>query len=399
MKIGNYIIKRAADDLEVRNVSISDPALAEYLGLSNSNGLTVTEEKALGITAYYRAISIVAGTIAGLPLKTFKRLDDGSKERVQSFLDNPAGPYGLTPFAWKELVMLHLLNHGEAFLLHIYNNAGVLIGLWPIHPLAVSKVEWRGFIKEFTVSREDGTQVVYGENELTHVMGLSLDGTRGIAPITLFRNAFKLGLAGELAATRSFTDGLLIGGLVTPEKDVEEDEALSIINNIRNKSTGVENSGDIILINRHLKFTPWTMTHEDAQFIESREFQVVEFARMIGIPPHLLGATEKQTSWGTGVAEQNIGLSRFTLMPWTSRLEEALSRLLMKTKFTEFDYAGLLQGSPAQEIDLLIKQVGGPFMTVDEARAIRNLPPLTRKQREELNKTNSQQTAQGGDNA
>jgi HK97 family phage portal protein len=125
-----------------------------------------------------------------------------------------------------------------------------------------------------------------------------------------------------------------------------------------------------------LKFTPWTMDAEAGQFVQSRVHQVEELARVWGVPPHLLGQTEKATSWGTGITEQNRGLSRFTLMGWSTRLEERLSRLLPSPRFAEFDYSGLLQPAPEQEIPLLIAQVQAGLLTVDEARRIRNLGPL-----------------------
>jgi HK97 family phage portal protein len=359
----------------VVEISISDPALAQYLGISRSGTLEVSESSALGSTAFYRAVSIIAGTIAGLPLKTYRRGPDDTRERSTSFLDHPAGPYPLTPFAWKELVMSHLLIQGETFLLHIYNGAGALVGLWPVHRSAVSDVEWSGTKKVFTVQMENGTTKLYTSDEMTHITGLTTDGLRGVAPLTLFRQAIQLGLAGDIAAKRSFSNGMLISGIVTPDTDMEEEEAKTIKEGLMAKMTGVENAGDIAVINRSLKFTPWSMTLEDAQFLQSREFQIIEFARMFGVPPHLLGATEKQTSWGTGVAEQNLGLARYTLIPWTGRIEEALSELLVGTKFCEFDYKGLLQGSPADEINLLIAQVKGGLLTEDEARAILNRPP------------------------
>jgi HK97 family phage portal protein len=134
--------------------------------------------------------------------------------------------------------------------------------------------------------------------------------------------------------------------------------------------------GDILFLNAQLKFTPWTIPPVDAQFIESRVHQIEEVARIFGIPPHLLGQTEKQTSWGTGVAEQNRGLARYTLMGWTSRIEQRLSTLLSRPTICEFDYAGLLQPAPEVEIPLLIQQVEAKLLTLDEARRIRNLPPL-----------------------
>jgi HK97 family phage portal protein len=356
--------------------SIGDPALAEFLGLTGAVPTNVTDSSALGVTAFYRGVSIIAGTIAGLPLKTYSEDSAGTRTRTPSFLDRPAGPYPFTPFAWKELIMVHLLIRGETFLLHVLNGAGAIVGLLPVHPSLVTDVEMIGAKKRFTVYTDDGRRRQYTSDEMTHVMALTLDGIRGCSPLSLFRNSIRLALASDRAAERSMNNGMLIAGLVTPDEDLPEEDAIAIKEGLKAKIAGAEHAGDIAVVNRALKFSPWAMTNEDAQFIESREFQVIEFARMLGIPPHLLAATEKQTSWGTGVAEQNLGLARYTLMGWTSRIEEALSQLLPSGRFCEFDYTGLLQGTPAQEIELLIKQVEAGLLTPNEARAIRNLPPL-----------------------
>lgn len=368
--------------VETRSVgptfSISDSdALAEYLGIGTHSlaGVSVTEKNAFGATAFYRAVSIVAGTVAGLPLKTYRTLPDDTRERVASFADSPAGPYPLTPFAWKEMVMLHLLVRGEAFLQHLYNGGGALVGMWPTHPSSVT-VRWVGAEKEFKVSGADGSTRLFSSAEMTHVMGLTMDGLRGISPLSVMRNAIGTGLAGEHAAARSFGSGLLISGIVSPEEDISEDDARIIKEGLSAKMSGVANAGDIAVVNRKLNFEPWSMTNDDAQFLESREFQVAEFARMFGVPPHLLGQTEKSTSFGTGIEQQGLGLARYTLMAWTARIEEALSALLPSSRFVEFDYSGLLQGTPQSEVKLLIEQVNGGLLTPNEARRIRNLPPV-----------------------
>lgn len=371
--------KPPVEERSAPTFSISDgDALAEYLGISTNSlaGVSVTERSALGVTAFYRAVAIVAGTIAGLPLKTYENVSDTERRRVPSFLDKPAGPYNLTAFSWKEMLMLHLLIRGETFCQHLYNGGGGLIGLWPVHPGSVD-VKWSGARKNFKVG-QDGDHKDFTDATMTQIMGLTTDGLRGISPLSVMKNAIGTGIAGEQAAARSFGNGLMIAGLVTTADgvDVDEDEAKVIKAGLAAKLTGVENAGDIAFVNRSLKFTPWSMTNDDAQFVQSREFQVIEFCRMIGVPPHLVGATEKQTSWGTGVAEQNVGLARYTLMPWTSRIEEALSALLPDNQFCEFDYSGLLQGSPKEEIELLIAQKDAGILTVDEVRRIRNLPPL-----------------------
>jgi HK97 family phage portal protein len=170
-----------------------------------------------------------------------------------------------------------------------------------------------------------------------------------------------------------------VGGLVTTEEgeDVEEAEATLILEHLNARISGPDNAGRLAFINRHLKLTNWQMTNLDAQFSESRAFQVEEFARMLGLMPIHLAQTEKQTSWGTGIAEQNVGLSRFNLMHHTSNFESTVRKILPDGQFVEFDYKGLLQGTPAQEIELLLAESGGgPIITTDEARAVLNLGPM-----------------------
>jgi HK97 family phage portal protein len=360
--------------------SISDPALAQWfgVGIRNDAGVAVNEHTALGLSAFWRANALISGTIATLPLHTYRTLDDGSRSRVGSFLDAPGGPEGLTPFEWKETVVTHGLVHGNAFLLHQYNAAGALIGLTPIHPIAVEVKRHRDAIggRTYTVTLDDGTRRTFDMLTMTHVPALSLDGLRGLSLVGIARNSLGTSIAGDKAAARHFANGALISGLVTPEEDVTEAEATTIKASLSARLSGTENAGDIAVINRRLKFTQWSQAAKDAQFLESRQFQIEEVARWTGVPPHLLMQTEKQTSWGTGVAEQNRGLGRFTLNPWTTRLEQRLSTLLASPRHVEFDFAGLERPTPEEEIRLLIEQVNAGLLTPNEARRIRNLEPV-----------------------
>jgi HK97 family phage portal protein len=372
--------------------SIGDPALAEFFSIGGQvlAGVNVNETSTLGLTAVYRAVSIVAGTIAGLPLRSLRNLPDGTRERVDTFLDEPAGKGGgWTQFEWIELVMVHLLLHGNAYLEHIYNGAGTLAALIPIYPGAVTVkrisnadelAAYGGpdgsFRKWFEVRLADGTSRDLTEAELTHVPALGTDGLKGLSPIEFHRQAIGTGIAGDQAAARLFGSGLLLSGLVSGDDGLSQEEAAEALAQLKAKMGGSNHAGDFAFINAQLKFTPWTIPPRDAQFIESRVHQIEEVGRIFGVPPHLLGQTEKQTSWGTGVAEQNRGLSRYTLMGWTSRLEQRLSRLLSRPTIAEFDYSGLLQPAPEVEIPLLLSQVLAGVLTVDEYRRIRNMAPL-----------------------
>jgi HK97 family phage portal protein len=365
---------------------LDDGTFAEWMGWGPTTaGVSVSQQSSLGLASVYRAVSLISGTIATLPLKSYRDLPDGTRSRVGSFLDQPGGPDGLTQFEWTELVLVHLLLWGNAYLLHQIGGAGQLLGLIPVHPSAVevkpvdSKEEQAKFgpwTKYFTLTMTDGSKQDLTPLELTHVPAMSTDGLKGMSPIEVNRQAIGTGLAGDRAAAKMFANGGFMAGIVTSEDDVDAEEAKAIKAGLDAKISGPNNAGQLAFVNRNLKFTPWTMPATDAQFIESRIHQVEEVSRIFGIPPHLLGQTEKQTSWGSGVTEQNRGLSRYTLMPWTSRIEQRLSRLLVNKQLCEYDYAGLLQGSAQEELQMLIDQVSAGLITVDEARRVRNLEPL-----------------------
>lgn len=365
--------------------SVSDPLLAQFLstGISNYAGVAVNEQSALGLSAVFRAVSLISQTIASLPLHAYRDSPDGTRQRVSSLFDDPATPDGMTQFEWVEQILMYLLIHGAAPLVHVYNGGGGLAGLLPVHPLCVSP-EWevdaggkRTGRKVFQISLDDGTRRTLTQDEMTYIPGpLDADGLRGMSPISVARNSLGTAIAGDKAAGRMFGNGAMIAGLVTPEEDVTEAEAREIKAGLDAKIAGVDNAAQVAVINRRLKFQPWTFSAEDSQFLESRMFSIEEVARWFGVPPHLLMQTDKQTSWGSGVAEQNRGLARTVLAPWCNRIEQRLSRLLRGQAFVEFDLTGLERGNPEGEIGLLIQQVEAGLLTVNEARAVRNLEPL-----------------------
>jgi HK97 family phage portal protein len=364
-------------------MSVSDPVLAAWFGVGNPNfaGVAVSEASALGISAVWRSVNLISGTLGTLPLRSLQDTDEG-RERVKSIFDDPGRVVGIRPYRWKQTSIAHLALHGNIFWAHIRNGGGGLAGLMPIHPLSVA-VDWErdpdGNLtgrKVFDTTLVDGTRHRYTEDTMTHVPGLCLDGLRGLSPITVARNSLGTAIAGDRAAAKMFSDGALISGMVTPEEDLEAGEAEKIRADLNRNVAGWENVGQVAVVNRRLRFTPWTMSAEDAQFLESRAFSVEEVARWYGVPPHLLMQTEKQTSWGMGVESQNRGLGRFTLVHYSAPVEEACSALLGPGRLVEFDYVGLERPTPAEEIRLLLEQVRGGLITVNEARKIRNLPPV-----------------------
>jgi len=367
---------------EPHNAVPSDPFSVLFLralGIGAAGELgEVTDYTAMSVSAVYRSVALISGTIATLPLRTLKTNANGTRERTPSWLDNP-GLDVHTPFEWKELATVCLLLHGNAYGQKVFNNNGALVGLNLIQPSAVrpERDPSRPGGRKYTVTLDDGEQLDWDARQLVHIPGLSLDGVAGVSPIGLARLGIQTARAGDRAAQSKFANGAMVAGLVTPEdEDLDEDEARVVKETVNGAMTGPENAGSIAVINRRLKFQPWMLSAVDAQFLQSRAFAVEEIGRWYGVPPHLLGQSEKSTSWGAGIESQNRGLARYTLQPWTSRIEQRMTRLVAGSRIAEFDYAGLLAPSPEDEIRLLLEQVNGGLLLPNEARRIRNLPPV-----------------------
>lgn len=348
--------------------------LAEFLGLNvrTDAGVVVTESTAMGSTALYRSVSLIANTVAGMPLKTYRSEDD-ERVSVSSIFDDPCSPW-YTCYEWKHIVTVHGALHGNAYLKHIYDEAGRLVALFPIHPNLVS-VRWDQGERVYTLSVPGTPKQVLGPADLTHIMfGPSSDGLTGMSPIFMLRNAIGTSLAGDSAAGKMFANGLFLGGVMSVP-DADEQQAKDIKTGLKASITGSTNAGDIAVINAAMTLTPWNMNSHDAQFIESRQFQVEEIARAYGIPKVLL-AEDGASTWGSGIAQLDQGMAKYTFPGYTNPIEDRLSALLAKPRHVEFEYKELLRGTPADEIALLIQQTQSGLLTINEARAVLNLPPL-----------------------
>lgn len=353
--------------------SIADPAFASWLFGPQVAGVTITTDTSLGVPALWRAVNLISTTVASLPLKVYRNEGDSRLIVPNSWVDSPS-PY-LSPFSFKQLVVAHLAINGNAFLLHIYGGAGQIVGLHPIHPGCVT-VEWDNSIqgKIFKVS-VDGEQRTYSGLDVTHIHGLSIDGLRGLSPITTCKNAIGTAIAGNDAAARQFQNGGMVSGLVTSEEDLDPEEAKTIKADLDNRLTGVSNTGALAFVNRSLKFTPWMMNADEGQFIEQREFSVEEVSRIYGLPKELL-SSNGASSWGSGIKELDRGMARYTFPGYTKPIEQAISQLLPKPRFAEFEYKQLLEAAPEVQIPLIIQQVQEGIITVDEARELLGRGPL-----------------------
>lgn len=371
------------------SLSIADPALAALFnpgGLVDLAGVSVGEQSALGLSALFRGVSLISGTLASLPLRSLRLDAEGSPEKVTSVFDNPDTDEGQTSFEWKETLFAHLVIHGRAGALKVRTEAGGLARLALCHPLTwypevPTLQEFRtGELPAgglwFVVTFADGSRKRLDATDFWQVPALAMTPGFGQGLLQLARPSLSTAIAADKAATKVFASGALISGLATPADeglDISEDIP-KIRQELNRNVLGHENAGTIALVNRRLQFTPWTMTAQQAQFIESRQFQIEEISRWTGVPPHLLMQTEKQTSWGTGVDEQNRGLSKFVLGHWAQRVEQRASRLLARPRWCEFDFAALERPNFETNVGLVLQQIGAGLISPAYGRKLLNIP-------------------------
>jgi len=352
-----------AATVESPELPLTSSTLLDFLGIKASKtGVRVTEKSALGVPAAWRAVSLIASTASTLPLHAYREQGDArvrvSSGNAAALLERPHPD--LTPVELLELIYVALLLWGNAYLLCLRDQTGVIRELWWIAP---SRVKADRVKPDRGRSGDAGRKVyvidgeidrpaydVHQGGSMLHIPGLGYDGVVGASQIRVAREAFGMALAAEEYGARLFGSGGLATGLLTTEQRLTTDQAADIKKLWKSgDNTGLTSAHDIRVVGSGARFEQLSIPPEDAQFIEGRRFQVTEIARIFGVPPHMLGETEKATSWGAGIEQQNLGFITYTLRPWLSRVEQRVSRMLRpEPVYARFSVEGLLRGDSQQ---------------------------------------------------
>jgi HK97 family phage portal protein len=364
------------------SVPLSSDSIVAILGtgFTTDSGVNVGETNAMRFTAVYRAVQVIAGTIAGLPLNVFEDTPD-TIDRTRVPVQVLQQPYpDLTSYEFWELILTHLLLWGNAFCLKVYNELGdQVVRLMPLLPFDVQPMRQllpNGTAygpKVYAMSTRVGGGYLTDE-EILHFPGLGYDGIKGLSPIAMCRQSIGLGIAAEEAAARLYGSGSLLGGVLQTEQRLEQPQADAIKLRWRERVAGLARAHEIAVLDAGLKFVPVSIPPEQAQFLQSRQFQLGEVARIYGVPPHLLMDLDKTSSWGQGVAEQSLGFIRYTLSFWLKRLEGRLNfGVLPANQHAEFDFQGLLRGDTAARYAAYNAALAGGWMNANEVRAAEGL--------------------------
>ena len=356
---------------------------AFFMGTSQA-GSIVNEHTAMQLSAVYGCVRIISEAIAQLPLHVYKYTDKGreictDKDTTLEFLLHNEPNEEMTSFMFRETLMTHLLLWGNAYAQIVYDRLGRIKALYPLMP------------DRMTVDRNENGEVcyhydIYGDEnevidhqdfrkaEILHIVGLGFDGIVGLSPIAMAKNAIGMGIACDQYGSKFFANGARPSGILEHPGTIKDPQRIRDSWNAQFR--GAENSHRIAVLEEGMKYTSISLSPEEAQFLESRKFQVNEIARIFRVPPHMLADLEKSSF--SNIEQQSLEFVKYTLEPWIVRWEQALSRCLLRpeekrTLFFRFNVEGLLRGDYASRMSGYATARNNGWMSANDIRDLENM--------------------------
>lgn len=349
-------------------------------GRSTASGKAVSPDTALTVSAVYGSVRIISDNVATFPLDSFIRWD-GARRPYRprpTWMDFQAGPFGKIEVISQAVVSL--LTDGNAYLALYRDPMGQVVWMEVLDPAQVT-VERFGSDVRYTVNGTSGLTRM----DILHIPGMMLPGElEGVSPITYARESIGLSMASTEYGAAFFGNGAVPGVVVEVPGTLSEAGVARLKAAWNDAHQGAGNAHKLAVITEGAKFSKITVDPEDAQFLETRAFQVADIARIYGVPPHLLGDASGSTSWGSGLAEQNVAFVQHSLRPWVERVEAGLTQV-MRTEghspsaFVKMNLDGLLRGDPARAMEDFTLGIEAGIYTVEEVRAWKDLPPLPKQ--------------------
>ena len=366
---------------EGRRSEISTSELIAMIsgGLTGS-GVRVTPESALTFSAVLACVRVLAEGVAALPLITYERSGRGKEPAYTHPLytvlhDSPNDE--MTSFQWRETSMVHDALWGNCYSEIISDGAGRVRELWPLLPIYMTPKRMAGALV-YEYRDPMAGLITYSADSILHVAGLSMDGLMGMTMIGIQRETIGLGMTLNRHGARMFANGARAGGVLENPGSLTDQAYNRLKTSFDASYAGVENAGKTVLLEEGTKFNPLTMPNDDAQFLQSRMFQIEEVARMFRVPPHMIGDLEHATF--SNIEQQSLDFVIYSLTPWLVRWEQAFShRLLLPREraqyFSKFKTAGLLRGDIQSRYNAYQSSINTGWMTRNEVRELEDLNP------------------------
>lgn len=351
-------------------------------GWDTAAGVDVSEDLALTYTAVYACVRVLAESVASLPAVLYRRRSDGGKERAVNHplyrIVHDQTNDEMTSFEFRETMQGHLALWGNAYAQIQRNGGGGVAGMWPLRPdwVRVKRAENGRLAYEYM--RPDAP-VVLDEEQVLHLRGLSSNGLVGMSPIQQARQAIALGLASEEFGARFFGNGARPGIVLEHPGKLGPEAYERLKGSWTERHQGVANSHKVAILEEGLKVQTIGIPPQDAQFLETRKFQVTEIARIFRIPPHMLADLERATF--SNIEHQAIEFVVHSLRPWLVKWEQRLNwKLLTKAEresyYFEFLVDGLLRGDIKSRYDAYSVGRQNGWLSANDVRDFENMNPI-----------------------
>ncbi|MDR0249846.1 MAG: phage portal protein [Burkholderiales bacterium] len=381
MSINEWVARRLV------NVAgaLSPSSLAEIRGQKSygmsDSGKQVDVDSSLALSAVWACVRLLSETISTLPIQIFERGKDGKRALkydhplYQILHDTPNADMSAVDFWCVMQAAVEL--QGNAFALKLRAGKDI-IGLDPLKSegMKVTRDKSGALVYEYKDKHRENK---FTEDDILHIRGFTLDGVMGMSTIAYAKSAIGLALAADGVANDTFRSGLRPAGILTVQKPMSREQREAYYE--RMEAWKAKRTGSVMVLEMGETLTDAKLSPEDAQLLASRAFSVADVCRWFGVPPYLIGHTEKSTSWGTGLEQQNIGFLTYTLAPRLSRIAQAVGRCLIPIEdrqryFAEFNIEGLLRADSSARAAFYSQMTQNGVMTRNEVRSKENLQPL-----------------------
>ena len=358
-------------------------APAFFFGLSGS-GKAVNAHTAIQLSTVYACVRVISETVASLPLGVYETTDEGSRKATEHPLyrllhDEPNSE--MTSFVLREVMLAHLLLWGNCFCQILRSGRNRVTGLYPLLPDHMDVDRDKNGALKYTYITSKGECVTLSAEDVLHIPGLGFDGIMGYSPIALERNAIGLGIASEEYGSKFFSNGARPSGILTHPNTVKNPAALRESWNSVYGGSG--NANRVAILEEGMRFEPIAIPNNEAQFLETRKFQVDEICRIFRVPPHLVGDLEHATF--SNIEHLSIDFAVHTIRPWLVRIEQAMNRALFSPwekgrYYVQFNIDGLMRGDYKSRMEgyAIARQNG--WMSANDIRALENQNPIPAEQ-------------------
>ena len=356
-----------------------------FLMGSTTSGKRVNERTSMQMTAVYSCVRILSEAVASLPLNVYRYTDNGGKEKAIDhslfhLLHDEPNPE-MSSFIFRETLMTHLLLWGNAYAQIIRNGKGEVIALYPLMPdrMSVDRDKNGQLYYKYTKNNDDAPTMESGSvylspSDVLHIPGLGFDGLVGYSPIAMAKNAIGLAIAAEEYGSKFYANGAAPSGILEHPGTLKD--PARVRDSWNATFGGSSNSNKVAVLEEGMKYTPISIAPNEAQFLETRKFQINEIARIFRVPPHMVGDLEKSSF--SNIEQQSLEFVKYTLDPWVIRWEQALYRALLseeekKTVFFKFNVEGLLRGDYASRMNGYATARQNGWMSANDIRELENL--------------------------